>query len=346
MLNERRRNKDIPRCPFCGKDIARPVPTNTDMGEILSGKCQCNAIFVCDLTGHCAGEAYMEALVLLKGDWDIGVLDPDKDYSYSDMDYDYRTHRKIDSNMTGESHGKLVFLQRKDNKNDYTVSVANEETTMIKGKVTHKKLLKKLLQNGDLEKIAAISSDDRGIINLLFAFSYDKEDVMTWRAIEGVGLIAKKIAVDDAEFIRSTARRLLWSMTEESGGISWSAPEMLGEIIRANPKKFADLIPILWSSRNEDVFRAGTIWAMGRIAEVAPESIVFISQELRQMIEDPDPQIRGYSIWVLGKIDGIETINDIKKFSKDENQIYFYRNKSLVKISVGEIAQETINSIS
>ncbi len=346
MRNERRRKKNIPTCPFCGRDISRPVLTKTDLGEILSGKCECNALFVCDLTGHCVGEAYMEALVLLKGDWDIGILDPDKDYSYSDMDYDYRTHKKIDIKKTGESPGKLVFLQKKGDNKDLTASPAHEEITDMKGKATQKKVLKKLLQAGDLEKIIRMSSDDNGIINLLFAFSYDKEDIMTWRAIESVGLIAKKLSKNDPEFIRNTARRLLWSMTEESGGISWSAPEMIGEIIRADPNEFADFIPILWSNRNEDVFRAGTLWAMGRIAEVSPESIAFISQELRQMIADSDPQIRGYSIWVLGKIDGIETINEMRKFTNDENQINFYRNGSLIKISVGKIAQETINSIS
>lgn len=347
MYKERRREKDIPRCPFCGFEISKPVLTNTDFGEILAGKCQCSAIYVCDLTGRCVGEAYMEALVLLKGDWDIGALDPDKDYTYSDMDYDYKTHKKIDTIILGESPGKLVFLLKKEAEQDIQrASLQHKEPTTVTGRGNQKRILKKLLQDGDLQKIALMSLQDRGIINLLFSFSYDKEDVMTWRAIESVGLIARQLSSVDSEFIRTTARRLLWSMTEESGGTSWSAPEMLGEIIRANPEEYDDLVPILWSNRNEDIFRAGTIWAMGRIADVTPEKVAFIYEELKEMTNDPDPQIRGYSIIAMGKIAGAAAINDIKKNVRDEHLLNVYKDRNLIKISVGEVAQEVINSIS
>ncbi len=344
MIHDRKKEKNIPRCPFCGKDISRPIITKTDLGEILSGKCDCETIFVCDLTGRCVGEAYMEALVLLKGDWDIGVLDPDKDYSYADMDYDYRTHKKVNSSNLGESPGKLVFLKpRRDNS---PIIDEHEEKTMVEKKGNQKKTLKKLLQEGDLEKIVELSLEDRGVINQLFSFSYDKNDVITWRTIESVGLISREISKHDAEFIRSTARRLLWAMTEESGGVSWSAPEMLGEIIRSSPKDFSDLIPIVWSNRNEDVFTEGVMWAMGRIAEVDPESITFIYNDLKNMIENPNPVVMGYAIWVLGKIADVDSISEIEKYRNDKTQIHFYKNRILSKITIGEIANETINIIS
>ena len=346
MIPDRKTEKTLPRCPFCNRYISRPVLTDTGFGEILCGKCECDAIFVCDLTGRCVGEAYMEALVLLKGDWDIGVMDPDKDYTYAEMDYEYRTHKKVVSRNIGESPGKLVFL-KPGIAHEYSPATAeHEKNTIMKGKTTQKKRLKKLLQEGDLQGIVAMSSEDRGVINHLFSFSYDKGDVMTWRAIEAVGLISKEVSMEDPEFVRNTTRRLLWSMTEESGGVSWSAPEMLGEIIRSNPEEFGDLIPLVWSNRNEDVFKAGVIWAMGRIAEVAPAKIVFILQELSLMIKDIDPLIRGYSIWVLSKIGGTDKKKDIELFIDDESLINFYRNGILSQISIGEIAQESMNSIS
>lgn len=347
MIYDRKKEKNTPICPFCSKDISRPVVTKTDLGEILSGKCECNTIFVCDLTGRCVGEAYMEALVMLKGDWDIGVLDPDRDYSYADMDYDYRTHKKMNSASLGDSPGKLVFLKPTGDRKDLLKIDEHEEKNMMQRKGSQKKILKKLLQDDDLEKIVELALDDRGVINQLLSFSYDKNNVITWRAIESVGLISQELIKYDIEFIRNTARRLLWSMAEESGGVSWSAPEMLGEIIRSNPKEFSDLIPIVWSNRNEDVFREGAIWAMGRIAEIDPESINFMYQELKQMAEDANPTVRGYSIWVIGKIADAKVImNDIERFKSDKSQINFYRNRVLLKITVGEIANETINIIS
>lgn len=345
MIYDRKKEKNTPRCLFCGRDISKPINTKTDFGEILCGKCSCDAIFVCDLTGHCVGEAYMEALVLLKGDWDIGTLDPDSDYLYADMDYDYKTHKKINSANIGESPGKLVFL--KSIKDTMAISAPNKdnEKIMMQIKGNQKKTLKKLLKEGELEKIVSLSLDDKGIINQLLAFSYDKSDIITWYAIETIGLISKEISKNDPEFIRNTARRLLWSMTEESGGVSWSAPEMLGEIIRSNLKEFGDLIPIVWSNRNEDVFREGVIWAMGRIAESDPEQVKFIFGEINQMIEDPNPTVKGYAIWVIGKISDTQIISKIEKYKDDESRINFYRNRILSQISIGEITKETINSL-
>jgi hypothetical protein len=90
----------------------------------------------------------------------------------------------------------------------------------------------------------------------------------TWKAIETMGAIARGASPEQMVVLRETIRRLIWSMTDESGGIGWSAPEMMGEIIRNNPGEFLDLVPILWSFREEELFTASVLWAMGRIAEV------------------------------------------------------------------------------
>ena len=63
----------------------------------------------------------------------------------------------------------------------------------------------------------------------------------------------------DLDFLRETCRKLVWSLSDESGGIGWSAPEILGEIVSADPKRFKDFIPLMASvyEIEEDVFRGG-----------------------------------------------------------------------------------------
>lgn len=101
---------DTPECPFCGRRIVRPEPTMTDFDEVLSARCACGSIFVCDPTGHSAGEAYMEALALMKGDRDIHLLDPDRDYLHEDFDYDMKSHKRVYSRGR-RSTGKLIFVK-------------------------------------------------------------------------------------------------------------------------------------------------------------------------------------------------------------------------------------------
>ena len=82
---------------------------------------------------------------------------------------------------------------------------------------------------------------------------------MSWRAIEAVGLASKEIARTRPELVRNTVGRLLWMIRDESGGIGWSSPEMLGEIVRNNPEQFADIAPIIVSFLDEDMLSAGVL---------------------------------------------------------------------------------------
>lgn len=44
---------------------------------------------------------------------------------------------------------------------------------------------------------------------------------MRWRAIEGMGAVAHRMAGEDPEAVRNILRNLLWTINEESGGIGW-----------------------------------------------------------------------------------------------------------------------------
>ena len=98
--------------------------------------------------------------------------------------------------------------------------------------------------------------------------------MIAWRAIEAFGAAGAQIADRDPEFVRGHLRRLLWLLSDESGGIGWRAPELLGEALYRRPGQFAEFMPILASLLDmepEDAarFRAGWLWAVGRVAEVA-----------------------------------------------------------------------------
>lgn len=343
-------NKYSPECPFCGRHIVRPETTMTEFGEILSGRCNCGAVYVCDPTGHNAGEAYMEAMAMAKGDWDIGLMDEDMDYQTEDIDYDLKNHMRLYSAGMGETRGKLVFvkLKRPDVQQSQSAEIPSKTTSESEDrgkKGDLKERIKDALSARSYDEITDMAKKDKGVIRRLISLAYDKDDVMGWRAIEAMGYVAGELSKQRVDIVRDTIRRLLWSMGEESGGIGWSAAEMIGEIVRSNPDQFTDIIPIVWSFHEEEMFRPGTIWAMGRIASVRPDLVKFILKDIQGMITDKNPAVRGYAAWVIGILREDGFLKDINKFTSDNSTVNFYQEGELTRKTVAEVVKEAINKI-
>lgn len=338
-------------CPFCASFILRPEATKTDFGEILSGRCTCGAVYVCDPTGHNAGEAYMEAMALAKGDWDLQCFDGETDYQTFDMDYDLNRHQRVYTKGMGSVSGKLIFVKLRKPGIEEPASGTPQpiadgaKTDYGGGRVTDKKTIRKLLEEKAYVDIAGIALQDKSVIRHIISLAYDKEDVITWRAIEAMGIVARALSGTRVDILRDTIRRLLWSMGEESGGIGWSAAEMLGEIIRSDPEQFSDIIPIVWSFREEDMFRAGIVWAMGRIAQVRPDLVDFIKDDICSMLSDKNPAVRGYAVCVFGILGADKVLDDLRKLLGDRASLSFYENGELTERTVAAIVEGILNSI-
>jgi hypothetical protein len=343
-------NKYPPECPFCRRHIVRPETTSTEFGEVLSGKCKCGAVYVCDPTGHNAGEAYMEAMAMAKGDWDIGLMDEDMDYQTGDIDYDLKNHMRLYSAGVGETRGKLIFvkLKRSDVQQSQPAEIPSKTASVSEDmgkKGDLKERIKDALGARSYAEITEMARRDKGVIRRLISLAYDKDDVMGWRAIEAMGYVAGELSKQRIDIVRDTIRRLLWSMGEESGGIGWSAAEMIGEIVRSNPDQFTDIVPIVWSFHEEEMFRAGTVWAMGRIASVRPDLVKFILKDIQGMLTDKNPAVRGYAAWVIGILREDGFLGDINKLASDNSTVNFYQEGELTRKTVAEIVKAAMNKI-
>jgi hypothetical protein len=131
-------------------------------------------------------------------------------------------------------------------------------------------------------------------------------------------------------------------MTDESGGIGWSAPEMLGEIVRTDPDAFSDIIPILWSYREEEIFRDSTVWGMGRIAEVRPDLAGFVGDDLPELLRDENPLVRAYAARLAGFLGAGPFREQVAALRTDGALIPVYRDGELITMSIGDVAQEVL----
>ena len=157
-----------------------------------------------------------------------------------------------------------------------------------------------LLEENNTGGLIAYAKKDPGLFRTLISLAYDKQTVLSWRAIESFGLAAGEIVKTDPEKIRNLAQRLLWMLREESGNNPWCAPDMLGEIVRNCPEEFSDIAPIIASFHEEEILHQGVLRAMVRIGEVRPDLVREQVPLVRRYLGHPDPVVRAYAIQLAG----------------------------------------------
>lgn len=129
------------------------------------------------------------------------------------------------------------------------------------------------------------------------ARSYSRDDAEAWQAVLAFGRAAAEIAAEDPEYVRGHLRRLFWLVNDESGGIGWRAPEMIGAAIAAAPGQFGEFIsPLVYllDLEPEDAprFRPGVLWAIAEIAATRPKEVASALPLIEPYLEDPDPLVR------------------------------------------------------
>jgi hypothetical protein len=213
-----------------------------------------------------------------------------------------------------------------------------------------KQIIQQALESNDLEKVDELVQQDRKVLSLLIRMAYDKETLAGWRAIKAIGRAAQTLIKTDPECLREIARRLLWSLSDESGGIGWAAPEILGEIISADPRRFSDLIPLIAAVYDveERVFKAGVVYALARIAEKAPEQVEGYQKIIISSLVDRDPLVRIYALQLVKRLWNLENLNtiwsesykirvisSIQAMTKDNSVAWIYEKNNYLDVIVG-----------
>ena len=207
-----------------------------------------------------------------------------------------------------------------------------------------KKEVTGLLSEKRFDELTGRTSGNRKLIGNLISLSYDKADVISWRAIEAIGLITGKIAPSDPDFVRNTVGRVLWMIRDESGGIGWSAPETLGEIVRNNPELCADIAPIIASFHEEIMLRKGVMRALGRIGKLNIDFTDYAIPIVTHYLDSPDSTLRGYAAWACGRLGAVLTADRLEKLKGDKSIIPFYKERELKEVTVGEIAGHALDA--
>ncbi len=197
-------------------------------------------------------------------------------------------------------------------------------------------------------------------MSVLVRLSYAKDTLVGWRAVIAMGMAARELVRTDQAFLRETCRKLLWSLSDESGGIGWSAPELLGEIVSADPRGFRDLVPLIANvyDREEATFRPGVVYALRRIAENAPKLVMEHQQVVLASLSEQDSLARVFGLQLLGLLwkpahaeggwsgELLSRLRQaVENLSKDREEARLYEGEGFQSRLVRDVAMELYNVI-
>lgn len=217
---------------------------------------------------------------------------------------------------------------------------------MEKDKKSGRKLKRQihdLLLNDDFDKGIEIicGLPERKVVNPLFSFFYNSNELVKWRAITVMGAVVSGLADKNMEAARVVMRRLMWNLNDESGGIGWGSPEAMGEIMARNERLAEEYHKILISYMNphgnyleHGMLQRGLLWGVGRLASERPYFLRDSISLLEPFMKSNDTYLRGLSSWTLSVMgEGTKMLIPGENLS-DESMISFYIKGSILNITI------------
>lgn len=198
-----------------------------------------------------------------------------------------------------------------------------------------------LLRSADFAGLTELAAADRRVGEMLLQFLYDPEDLLHWRALEGLGYVAGA----QPGQVQKLITRLLWLLNEDSGSFGWGAAAALGEIGRGNISLVKEIIPMFIGFLEEEFSRAPMLWGVGRLAEVAPDRLIEILPMIVPFITSTEPQERALAAWALGKAGYGGAAADLQILRSDTRPVAIYDREELQRTTVGQVAREALAAL-
>lgn len=364
--------KRPPWCPFCGQKVGKATDAVArKMNEFPVGRCQCGAVYSCDVTGHNVGAAMVETLVYACGDnselaWE---LYPEDDYLTGRVEnYDEMTHQVIDTgNLDGRPvRGVLYFVRlhtemaelverlsdKKDfNKDDLKTAIVEKaiKPPPPKPKKDRERATKKNVaeyaESNNIEKLAELCLDDKKTLRFLQRRLYDPVEENRWKTAWLIGEVCSRVATHDPGQVSELLHRL-FEACSDSASANWGMVETLGAVIAQRPDIFGAFTKHLLNYLGDDSTQEQVLWALSEIAGGRPDLIrdtPFFN--LFHFLNHPKPEIRGYIARLLGRIKATEAAIQLMGVSGDQAIFTLWENGHPVQTTVAEEAAKAVQVI-
>ena len=350
------------KCPFCDLPVEKPKELSTRKpGEMPVGMCSCGAVYACDETGHNLGAAMIEALLFgCNMDWDLAWdLAADDDYKQEIVEnYDLITHLVIPSGTYEgrKTSGALYFIRLHQEVQEVTAEGAKKrlESAPVDTPVTRqnqtpakrmsKKEVEAKVKSYEIDPILDAAQDDKKIIRYLQRLLYSGDNLFRQRAAETLGGACAIVGDRDPGIVSKLLQGLFYSLTD-TAAFPLGAFEAIGEIIAHRPDLYGGYTSQLYQFTGDVNRRIDALKALGRISKTQGPFIRKHTLYFFAFLEDQDPSVRGYTVWLMGNLGAHEARKDIEKCLGESHELEIYESGNIRKMSVDEIAKEALHKL-
>lgn len=180
------------------------------------------------------------------------------------------------------------------------------------GQLARKEALRTLLAKRSFESYHDWYAAATAPLRTLHSMLFETDDLIRWRTIEALGVLAPPISKIDHEGLLTFIRKLFWAMNDESGMLCRTAPEAIAEILYHLPNLRDTFLPNLLTFTLEEPFEAGVCRGIIRLNN-APD----LTPEEQQLLSD--------------------TTNDLKKLlACDSTDIQLWATAALYSLGLTE----------
>ena len=210
-----------------------------------------------------------------------------------------------------------------------------------------KQQVRDLLKRRDCKDLIELCEKHRQFWNELRFRLYDIDERLRWPAIECVAKFIQRLwEKGEKEKVREYIRNLFWSINDESGGIGWSAPQTIAEIIINIPELLEPYGSMMIAHTFEEpLLIKGGLWGIGRLGKQIAESVKFFQEKILVAFENDDPETLSLAAWAMGEVGFKPVLPFMKKLLRRKERVRIYIKGDFHERPLGRWASEAIAKI-
>jgi len=210
-----------------------------------------------------------------------------------------------------------------------------------------KRIIEDLLIKRDHGTLLNLCEQDRRFWQEIRFRLYDLDERIRWSAIETIAKLTERWwQSGKEEKVRIYIRTLFWSLNEESGGIGWSSPQTIAEIIVHIPELIDPYGSMMIAhSIEEPPLMKGGCWGIGRLGMRIADSIEAFREKVLAVFQEDDSETLGLLAWAMGRTGYSPAVRFLEKLLQREEPVMIYIDGVFLQKPLKQWAEEAIGSI-